>query len=189
MLVSTLGFGPQGSFPPSKSRFGSVSFSLAPGGGTVRSLSARSGVSAVRCSSRLSVIEVRLKMVIRLWSVQPVRSFGRFDEETLSTLPGLLWPEGLFVRPCWSRWTRGWLIEFAGVAGGRCAVAWWRDFCVWRGYPLGDRSAWVSFCWAARWLLATVVILLLLLVWPYTSHEARLCYALCGWLHTRGAAG
>ena len=183
MFVSTLGFGPRGSFPPSKSRFEFISFSLAPGDGAVRSLSARSGVSALRCSSRLSVIEVRLETVIRLWSVEPVRSFGRFDEETLSTLPGL------FVRHCWSRWRRGWLGEFAGVAGGRCAVAWWRDFCGWRGYPLGDQSAWAFFCWAARWLSATVVIILLLLVWPYTSHEARLCYALCGWLHTRGAAG
>jgi len=189
MLVSTLGFGPRGSFPPSKSRFEFVLFSLAPGEGAVRSLSFRSGVSAVRCSLRLSKIEFYLEIVIRLWSVQPVRYFGRFDKETLSTLPGLSWPGGLFVRHCWSRWRRGWLVEFAGVAGGWCAVAWWRDFCGWPGYPLGDRSAWVFFCWAARWLLATVVIILLLLVWPYTSHEARLCYALCGWLHTRGAAG
>jgi len=22
-------------------------------------------------------------------------------------------------------------------------VAWWRDFCGWPGYPLGDRSVWV----------------------------------------------
>ena len=75
------------------------------------------------------------------------------------------------------------------MAGGQCAVAWWRDFAGGR-VPIG-RSVGVgfSFVGAARWLLAMVVIVLLLLVWPYTSHEAQLCYALCGWLHTRGAAG
>ena len=139
----SLGFGPRCSFPPSKSRFEFISFSLAPGDGAVRSLSFRSGVSPVRCSSRLSKIEFCLEIVICLWSVRPVRCFGRFDKETLSTLPGLSWLEDLFMRYCWSWWRRGWLVEFAGVAGGRCAVAWWRDFCGWPGFRLGERSVWV----------------------------------------------
>jgi len=98
--LMSLGFGPRCSFPPSKSRFEFISFSLAPGDSAVRSLSFWSGVSAVCCSLRLSKIEFCLEIVIRLWSVRPVRCLGRFDMETLSILPGLWWPEDLFVRYC-----------------------------------------------------------------------------------------
>jgi len=85
--------------------------------------------------------------------------------------------EGVARRICW----RGWWTVRRGVVEGFLRVA---------GLPIGRTvSVGFSFIRAVRWLLATVVIVLLLLVWPYTSHEARLCYALCGWLHTRGAAG